>query len=144
MSTELFVGSSQKKEMGFRLLSLNPISFCIDFFFSNFSSIFLEINNLPLSSCLYQCKNTNFLANHNAMICNAINLDVVYTNAKIRIKVIYCIYGTFFSSRLILLGVSLFYFLFLLPLPTIVPNHMWRWHIKTSLVSKRTRVLFRM
>ena len=72
--------------MGFRLLSLNPISFCIDFFFSNFSFIFLEINNLPLSSCLYQCKDTNFLANHN---CTPMTLGakvVVYTNAKIRIS----------------------------------------------------------
>ena len=36
-------------------------------------------------SCIYQCKDTNFKANHNQMDGQLAKLDVVFTNAKILI-----------------------------------------------------------
>ena len=36
-------------------------------------------------SCIYQCKDTNFKANHNLAWNGFISLDVVFTNAKILI-----------------------------------------------------------
>ncbi len=36
--------------------------------------------------CLYQCKDTNFLANHNTKTSVLPSGKVVYTNAKIRIS----------------------------------------------------------
>ena len=37
------------------------------------------------SCCIYQCKDTNFKANHNALVSTYKSLIVVFTNAKILI-----------------------------------------------------------
>ena len=37
------------------------------------------------SSCIYQCKDTNFKANHNTVLLVYLSREVVFTNAKILI-----------------------------------------------------------
>ena len=45
--------------------------------------MFDDIAELP--SCIYQCKDTNFKANHNYRSCTPFPFPVVFTNAKILI-----------------------------------------------------------
>ena len=40
---------------------------------------------LPVVSCIYQCKDTNFKANHNPLFALIDKRKVVFTNAKILI-----------------------------------------------------------
>ena len=40
---------------------------------------------LQSPSCIYQCKDTNFKANHNNKACFTVGTTVVFTNAKILI-----------------------------------------------------------
>ena len=40
---------------------------------------------LSYLSCIYQCKDTNFKANHNPLALRCENVAVVFTNAKILI-----------------------------------------------------------
>ena len=44
--------------------------------------MFITLGHL---SCIYQCKDTNFKANHNEIDENYFNIAVVFTNAKILI-----------------------------------------------------------
>ena len=52
--------------------------------------------------CIYQCKDTNFKANHNSMTLNDNPLGVVFTNAKILILKLITTGMLFSSSHLVL------------------------------------------
>ena len=41
--------------------------------------------SFPSASCIYQCKDTNFKANHNSLNITILAAIVVFTNAKILI-----------------------------------------------------------
>ena len=44
--------------------------------------MFITLSHL---SCIYQCKDTNFKANHNKTLITILEVKVVFTNAKILI-----------------------------------------------------------